>query len=607
MKKFRATDSDDNWHNEQVNSEISKAARIENITVDSIQNALHMREDLQYIVKEAGKIALEYFHQWFDVETKSNAHDYVTTADIAVNKYITDDLHRRFPDIPVVSEEGDVSLTDWSWPVWVIDPIDGTYEFVHHLDSRTILLGMAKDWIPHIWLMYFPVIDELYIAEAGKWCYKIVGSNAELISFPSGPKNTKVAYGVQLSKYFSWGQLEYVWKKGWSSTNENVFKELLLGKIWASFWPFPGWWPRDRCAPSVIIQEAWWDFSDRKWNSLDFKIKWNNLWRVCANSDTKLQSVVKLIRPLMIDKREDLKTHIDDARVKKQELISSIKTAKDKSEVDISQWTMENKQLENFFLHKPTDEIVKTVEIFSWLIRDTLWKDLNSIDKWYKKFRKQAIIASSKIRNEKINYGLLEHIKTVIMAFNYLEEMIKSSHRFSEEEIALAKKQSLLHDMWRLISHHPVLHEKFEEYRGAANYTKEGKKIESGYENFDPKKAKELATISALFSLIDSFAKPDDELGVKNPLKFFEITDQEKDQNISDTLPKILERRPRSKEKNPREDKLKLSLLLVLKDLSKNFPNFGIKTRKDLEEKIVRPIGKEVQKINAKEFFGLED
>lgn len=185
--------------------------------------------------------------------------------------------------------------------------------------------------------------------------------------------------------------------------------------------------------------------------------------------------------------------------------------------------------------------------------------------------------------------------------------MIKSSKRFSDEEIMLAKKQSLLHDMWRLISHHPVLHQKFEEYRGAPNYTKEGKKIESDYENFDPKKAKELADISALFSLIDTFSKPDDEFWVRNPLKFFEIIDEEKEKNIADTLPEIMKRRPRSKEKNPREDKLKLSLLLALKDLSQNYPNFGIKTRKDLEEKIVRPIWKEVQKVNAKEFFGIED
>lgn len=76
--------------------------------------------------------------------------------------------------------------------------------------------------------------------------------------------------------------------------------------------------------------------------------------------------------------------------MKKQELISPIKAIKDKSEASVSQWTMENKQLENFFLHKPTDEIIKTVEFFSWIIKDTLWKDLHNIDTWSQRFPKTS-------------------------------------------------------------------------------------------------------------------------------------------------------------------------------------------------------------------------
>ncbi|MEI8091556.1 MAG: hypothetical protein WCG98_04975 [bacterium] len=97
-----------------------------------------------------------------------------------------------------------------------------------------------------------------------------------------------------------------------------------------------------------------------------------------------------------------------------------------------------------------------------------------------------------------------------------------------------------------------------------------------------------------MFSFIDTFTKPDTKLGVRNPLDFFGITDETKKLNIIDTLPSIIESKPRAgKEKivKPhREDKLKTSLLLVLKDLVKNFPEFNIQTRADLEEKIVKPI-----------------
>jgi len=88
----------------------------------------------------------------------------VTEADLAANKIITDSLNKLTPYIPVISEEALVPYDerkDWN-EYWILDPIDGTKEFIKKSGEFTINIGFLKDGIPQFGILYIPVTKELY-------------------------------------------------------------------------------------------------------------------------------------------------------------------------------------------------------------------------------------------------------------------------------------------------------------------------------------------------------------------------------------------------------------------------------------------------------------
>jgi 3'(2'), 5'-bisphosphate nucleotidase len=91
----------------------------------------------------------------------------VTAADHASDAILSPALAALTPDIPVVSEEGveagrvpDVSGGDF----WLVDPLDGTKEFIAGTGEFTVLIGLVQAGVPALGVMYAPVADELYAA-----------------------------------------------------------------------------------------------------------------------------------------------------------------------------------------------------------------------------------------------------------------------------------------------------------------------------------------------------------------------------------------------------------------------------------------------------------
>ena len=275
--------------------------------------------------------------------------------------------------------------------------------------------------------------------------------------------------------------------------------------------------------------------------------------------------------------------------------------------------------LRNRFLHKTDEEIFAAATAIKTILKETVGGDFENLPA-YKNFRSQAIQLSWKLREENPNVWLLNHIRVFIQSWEFLENMIRDSWRFEEADILAAKKMILLHDAGRLLSHDPILHQQFEAYRWFPNTWAEKEwwqttVIESDYGHFDAKKAKELSDISHLFSLIDTFAKQNPDGTISNPLDFFGIDEAHKDVSLSDSFNRIMclsnDQLPRHEESwdnvhQAREKKLKMSLLYVLKDIDKNYPQFEIHTRRDLEEKIVIPLSEVIQASNVHDFFDIQ-
>jgi 3'(2'), 5'-bisphosphate nucleotidase len=119
------------------------------------------------LARDAGKAILEVYGTQFEVVRKQDTSP-LTLADTRSNKIIEDALRARYPDIPVLSEEGkEIPFEvrkDWQ-RFWLVDPLDGTKEFVKRNGEFTINIGLIEDRLPVFGLIHIPVADRLIMAD----------------------------------------------------------------------------------------------------------------------------------------------------------------------------------------------------------------------------------------------------------------------------------------------------------------------------------------------------------------------------------------------------------------------------------------------------------
>ncbi len=120
--------------------------------------------------RKAGAATLVHYEGEFAVNRKADGSP-VTAADHASEAVMLEALHRLTPDIPVVSEEEveagrfpDVS----SGRFWLVDPLDGTKEFVKRNGEFAVVAGLIVDFKPVAGVIYAPVLDTLYAGGEGR-------------------------------------------------------------------------------------------------------------------------------------------------------------------------------------------------------------------------------------------------------------------------------------------------------------------------------------------------------------------------------------------------------------------------------------------------------
>lgn len=122
-------------------------------------------------VRGAGKVLLRYFGRVTRPRQKEGPSSIVCDADLAAEEFILDRIARRFPRHNIISEE---SGRTWksARESWVIDPLDGTSNFVAGIPWFGVQIGLLHGREPVMAAMYLPVEDVLYFAEAGQGAYR---------------------------------------------------------------------------------------------------------------------------------------------------------------------------------------------------------------------------------------------------------------------------------------------------------------------------------------------------------------------------------------------------------------------------------------------------
>jgi fructose-1,6-bisphosphatase/inositol monophosphatase family enzyme len=114
------------------------------------------------VVREAGLLARELRQSGLRVSTKTSVSDVVTAADHAAEHLVVDHLATWRPDDGVLGEEG-AERPSASGRTWVIDPVDGTYNFVHGLGWWCSAIALVVDDEPLLGAVYHPHDDVLYV------------------------------------------------------------------------------------------------------------------------------------------------------------------------------------------------------------------------------------------------------------------------------------------------------------------------------------------------------------------------------------------------------------------------------------------------------------
>ena len=125
-------------------------------------------ESVKKIAEEAGKIILNYYNSDFsDSIGFKNDSSPVTIADTEANEYIVKKLYELYSEIPVIAEESEIVdfavRKNWQY-LWMVDPLDGTKEFIKKNGEFTVNIALIKNKIPVLGVVYAPVSNKMYWA-----------------------------------------------------------------------------------------------------------------------------------------------------------------------------------------------------------------------------------------------------------------------------------------------------------------------------------------------------------------------------------------------------------------------------------------------------------
>ena len=126
------------------------------------------------IARQAGAAIMDVYASDFDIYVKDDRSP-LTKADMRANTIITDGLEKLIADVPVLSEEGqNIPFNERSkWEsYWLVDPLDGTKEFIKKNDEFTVNIALLEKNLPMFGIVYAPALDILYCGRGEEGSFK---------------------------------------------------------------------------------------------------------------------------------------------------------------------------------------------------------------------------------------------------------------------------------------------------------------------------------------------------------------------------------------------------------------------------------------------------
>lgn len=159
-------------------------------------------DEVRQLVVAAGKHMVEEAAN-LTIYTKGKA-DFVTQADLKVQTFIKDSLHKLYPQIDFMGEEETVSISTNN-PYWILDPIDGTTNYIYKYNHSAISLALKDSSGIVFGVVYNPFTKELFSAIQGEGSYlngaaikvnNTISLDSALVSVGTSPYHKEIAHSI---------------------------------------------------------------------------------------------------------------------------------------------------------------------------------------------------------------------------------------------------------------------------------------------------------------------------------------------------------------------------------------------------------------------------
>jgi len=160
-----------------------------------IENEQALLEALVVAARAAGAEILKLVERGFEIETKADQSP-VTICDRAAEQVILEFIHQAAPGVPVIAEEevsaGRIPAHDNTY--FLVDPLDGTKEFIRGGDDYTVNIGLIAEGTPRLGVVYQPAIDRLWAGLVGQGAFvEAEGERRDIHCRPLGEQRAAIA------------------------------------------------------------------------------------------------------------------------------------------------------------------------------------------------------------------------------------------------------------------------------------------------------------------------------------------------------------------------------------------------------------------------------
>ena len=154
-------------------------------------------ENLLDTFLKAGEIAKEISERGVKITIKADKSP-VTDGDLTVDKILRNKIKNLTPDLTIISEETvNLEIQNREKNFWLIDPIDGTRDYINKKDEYTLNAALIIDLEPAIGIVYAPAKDRLFFSYGKNLAYEL--NNKKTISLSCKKKNTEKIIGLENS------------------------------------------------------------------------------------------------------------------------------------------------------------------------------------------------------------------------------------------------------------------------------------------------------------------------------------------------------------------------------------------------------------------------